>query len=264
MPSSIPAIPPVNGTSKPGVMLALPSPIYRLGVKTILSNAGYERIMHIPDLMELPDLLGNASPTIVIMCCGWLSTRWKQRRQLADRLRWADRVLNVHAIAALEDTAADSSSPEIARHGLLAHFAQRCRCFTGSVVIPRNTNEHDLLATLSCLPATTSVFPSLSSHSDWKARNAYKPVERAHNTPNATLLDPQRKTRPPRRGPGNLTPRELDVVKLIATGYSNKEICNEMATSLETVKEHVTNILRRLGVRSRTQAAIWAIRETLV
>jgi len=55
-----------------------------------------------------------------------------------------------------------------------------------------------------------------------------------------------------------LTPREKEVLKLIATGASNREIAQELYISEGTVKNHVTNILNRLNLRDRTQAAIIA------
>jgi DNA-binding NarL/FixJ family response regulator len=55
-----------------------------------------------------------------------------------------------------------------------------------------------------------------------------------------------------------LTPRELEVLKLIATGANNKEIAQELYISEGTVKNHVTNLLSRLNLRDRTQAAILA------
>jgi DNA-binding NarL/FixJ family response regulator len=55
-----------------------------------------------------------------------------------------------------------------------------------------------------------------------------------------------------------LTPREKEVLRLIATGASNREIAQELYISEGTVKNHVTNILSRLNLRDRTQAAILA------
>ncbi len=56
-----------------------------------------------------------------------------------------------------------------------------------------------------------------------------------------------------------LTPREKEVLRLIATGASNREIAKELYISERTVKNHVTNILSRLGLRDRTQAALFAL-----
>ena len=61
-----------------------------------------------------------------------------------------------------------------------------------------------------------------------------------------------------------LTSRELEVLRLVATGRSNKEIAAELAISERTARTHVSRILRKLGLSSRTQAALWAVREGLV
>ena len=55
-----------------------------------------------------------------------------------------------------------------------------------------------------------------------------------------------------------LTPRELEILKLIAAGSNNREIAGQLYISEGTVKNHVTNILTRLNIRDRTQAAILA------
>jgi DNA-binding NarL/FixJ family response regulator len=55
-----------------------------------------------------------------------------------------------------------------------------------------------------------------------------------------------------------LTPRELEILKLIAVGANNREIAQQLYISEGTVKNHVTNILNRLNLRDRTQAAILA------
>jgi DNA-binding NarL/FixJ family response regulator len=61
-----------------------------------------------------------------------------------------------------------------------------------------------------------------------------------------------------------LTAREMQVLRHVALGLSNKEIAKSLTISVETVKEHVQNILRKLSVSDRTQAAVWAVRRGLV
>lgn len=65
---------------------------------------------------------------------------------------------------------------------------------------------------------------------------------------------------PPSLPPGatELTPREREVLRLIAAGASNREIAEKLYISEGTVKNHVTSILNRLNLRDRTQAAIFA------
>ena len=60
-----------------------------------------------------------------------------------------------------------------------------------------------------------------------------------------------------------LTQREMQVLRHVALGLSNKEIAQSLTISVETVKEHVQNILRKLAVNDRTQAAVWAVRRGL-
>lgn len=64
--------------------------------------------------------------------------------------------------------------------------------------------------------------------------------------------------------PEKLTERETDVLRLLALGRANKEIALELNISEKTVKTHVSAILRKLGVPSRTQAALHAVRIGLV
>jgi DNA-binding NarL/FixJ family response regulator len=61
-----------------------------------------------------------------------------------------------------------------------------------------------------------------------------------------------------------LTSRELEVLALVGTGRANKEIAAELSISERTARTHVSNILRKLRLASRTQAALWAVREGLV
>jgi len=57
-----------------------------------------------------------------------------------------------------------------------------------------------------------------------------------------------------------LSPREMEILQLITRGMSNKEIGRELGISPQTVKNHITSILRKLAVNDRTQAALYALR----
>ena len=67
-----------------------------------------------------------------------------------------------------------------------------------------------------------------------------------------------------REAPENLTPREREVVRLIARGLSNKRIALDLGISEKTVKTHVSSILGKLGLTDRTQVALHAVRERWV
>ncbi|HKP53173.1 MAG TPA: response regulator transcription factor [Chloroflexia bacterium] len=64
--------------------------------------------------------------------------------------------------------------------------------------------------------------------------------------------------------PEALSERETEVLRLLAQGYSNKEVAQALSLSEKTVKTHVSNILGKLDVPSRTQAALYAVRIGLV
>jgi DNA-binding NarL/FixJ family response regulator len=61
-----------------------------------------------------------------------------------------------------------------------------------------------------------------------------------------------------------LTPRELDVLRLVAQGLTNPDIAGRLYLSQHTVRRHVANILRKLGLSSRSAAAAWGVRTELV
>lgn len=86
----------------------------------------------------------------------------------------------------------------------------------------------------------------------------------------STYLDPQiahivlGQLSVPSGGQAQLSPRELEVLRLIAEGLSNKEIAQRLGISLSTVKTHIEELLAKLSASDRTQAAIKAVRQGLL
>jgi NarL family two-component system response regulator LiaR len=85
---------------------------------------------------------------------------------------------------------------------------------------------------------------------------------RVHLAPEAAARL-MREVRAP-ENPEALTDRETEVLKLVARGKANKQIAGSLYVSEKTVKAHVSAILMKLGVQSRTQAALYAVRTGLV
>lgn len=76
-------------------------------------------------------------------------------------------------------------------------------------------------------------------------------TDAAERQPGSPLIEP-------------LTPRELEVLRLLAGAATNREIADRLEISPRTAETHLTNIYGKLGVRGRTEAMLWAIREGLV
>lgn len=71
-------------------------------------------------------------------------------------------------------------------------------------------------------------------------------------------------SQPPAAEPDMLTPGEIKVLELLAHGQSNKEIARALNVAEQTIKTHVSHILKKLGTPSRTQAVLYAVRMGLV
>lgn len=78
------------------------------------------------------------------------------------------------------------------------------------------------------------------------AARALAALTRGDATPSADLVEP-------------LTQREREVLGLLAQGLTNKDIAQELFVSVRTVEAHLRNVYGKLGVRSRTEAALWAV-----
>jgi DNA-binding NarL/FixJ family response regulator len=68
----------------------------------------------------------------------------------------------------------------------------------------------------------------------------------------------------PRVGLTSLTAREREILTLVAQGHSNRDIADRLVISERTARTHVSNVLTKLQLSSRTQAALLAIREGLI
>ena len=75
---------------------------------------------------------------------------------------------------------------------------------------------------------------------------------------------PQMTTTAPGEAASVLTPRELDVLRLVAQGLTNPGIARQLVLSEHTVHRHLANIFRKLNLPSRAAAAAWGVRAGLV
>jgi DNA-binding NarL/FixJ family response regulator len=64
--------------------------------------------------------------------------------------------------------------------------------------------------------------------------------------------------------PENLTSREVEVLRFIAAGKSNREIADDLVISVRTVERHIANLYTKIGARTKAQATAFALRANLV
>lgn len=76
----------------------------------------------------------------------------------------------------------------------------------------------------------------------------------------ALVREPARRPLPTARPPERVSGREMDVIELVARGLENKEIARELGIREQTVKNHLSSAMRKLGVRNRQEVAIFAVR----
>ena len=154
----------------------------------------------------------------------------------------------------LAQIAVADALPEYALY--LYGFASLVREEVGTPLSPDDRAEHDRV-----LGAARAQLPRARADSAWNAGRALSledAIDLALNPPEPPDLTP-----PPASPVAVLSPRETEVLRLVAEGQTNQEIAATLFISPNTVTNHVTNILNKLGLDSRTAAAAWAIRQGL-
>lgn len=94
-------------------------------------------------------------------------------------------------------------------------------------------------------------------------RDVYQGELSLHPMVARKMLQQQNPSQPPPSDSDSLTERELEVLKLVAQGLDNHDIAVQLVISLPTVRSHVNNILTKLNLSNRTQAALYALRHNL-
>jgi NarL family two-component system response regulator LiaR len=140
----------------------------------------------------------------------------------------------------------------------------------------RQENPHARILILTSFAADDKVFPAIkagaagyllkdsSSQALIQAiREVYQGKSSLHPTIARKLIREFNRPSPAAPAENLLTEREVAVLKLIAGGLSNQEIADTLVISERTVSSHVSNILEKLHLANRTQAAVYALREGL-
>ncbi len=206
------------------VLLADDHPIVTHGIRAVLEPLDFEIVASISTANEVLPAIETYQPEVLIM---------------------ESRLANVDVLKVLE-TLPDG--------------------FTANQVVVFSAHSHrSHIARASALGCYEFVN---KSSDDSTLIDAVKGAAAGNDTPESS---PLKTTRARMRQTGDvedehhpLTGRELQVLRHVSMGLSNREVGKALGISVETVKEHVQNILRKLSVNDRTQAAVWAVRRGLI
>jgi NarL family two-component system response regulator LiaR len=130
------------------------------------------------------------------------------------------------------------------------------------VLMLSSSNDEDLVKSAIQAGAIGYVLKDISTN---EMADALRNAAQGHSTlsPAATQALVAATARPP-EPEYHLTERELELLRLLVDGLSNSEIADRLTISLSTVKFHISSILNKLGVSSRTEAAVLALEKHLV
>jgi DNA-binding NarL/FixJ family response regulator len=215
------------------VLILDESPITRNGLRAVLHQAGIEVVGAAADHSEALALLAQTDPHVMVVHSSKEDPTEAVTvvRQVCDRggrgARGADREVKLLALVSAERFSACMDPLTMDADGTLLSSAA----------------VEDLVAALRMLVAGYALFPAPSGRSA-------PPATRAGST--ASVGGGQFDVR-------SLTPRERDVLRLLGRGCTNAEISERLSLSESTVKSHVQNVLAKLGLRNRVEAALRAV-----
>jgi len=152
----------------------------------------------------------------------------------------------------------DLYMPELDGHGVLAALRDAPHQ-PAVVVLTSATDDQDLVRAVQA--GATSYLLKTAAAEDVIAAVRAAAADSANLSPDLVSRLTRALRRPPPPDPFQpLSPREREVLALIARGHSNRQIAHELIIGEQTVKSHVSNILTKLDLQDRVQAAIFALR----
>lgn len=207
------------------VFIVAASPLARAGLQSLLGTRDVEVLGSVPDFASLADQWPDVEADIVLV-----EASGEQFETLMDSLA-ATQLASDATIVVLADHLEPRWSAEALRAGVRA-------------VLPSDSSPDQLVAGLAAAAAGLIVMHPSEVDRMFPAGEPASP-------PLAELAEP-------------LTPRESEVLQMLASGLANKVIAARLAISEHTVKFHVASILGKLGAGTRTEAVSLGIRRGLV
>ncbi len=207
------------------VFIVAASPLARAGLQSLLGTHDLEVVGSAPNFESLADQMSDVEADIVVV-----EASGEQFEAVMDSLA-ASQLASEATIVVLSDHSEPRWFAEALRAGVRA-------------VLPSDIPPDQLVAALGAAAAGLIVMHPVEVA-------ALLPAAEPASRPLAELAEP-------------LTPREGEVLQMLASGLANKEIAARLAISEHTVKFHVASILGKLGAGSRTEAVSLGIRRGLV
>jgi len=207
------------------VFIVAASPLARAGLENLLAARNVEVVGSNATMDTLGEMLADAAPDVVL-----IDSTGEPFEQMLESILTSELASDV-SVAILGDGMTPASSADALRAGIRA-------------ALPSDISPEQLVAALQAVASGLLVLHP--SHAN-EGLPAGSPAPRA--------LDELAES---------LTPRELEVLQMLAAGLSNKEIAGRLNISEHTVKFHVASILGKLGAASRTEAVSLGIRRGIV
>jgi two-component system, NarL family, response regulator YdfI len=207
------------------VFIVAASPLARAGLENLLAAHDVKVVGSSGTVEDLADQLSKAAPDVIL-----IDVTGEPFESALDSVT-ASGLASDSNVVLLSDTISGSASAEALRAGIRA-------------ALPNNVSPDQLAAALQA--AASGLLVLHPAHAE-------EALPASSNTASASddLAEP-------------LTPREIEVLQMLATGLSNKEIATRLHISEHTAKFHVASILGKLGAGSRTEAVSVGIRRGLV
>ena len=228
------------------ILIALEEPLLQVGVQSVLEQCPECNVMGaVGNLDDVEETAGDLKPDVVILDVDFQ----KRDRDLIPRLVAQDPDVKVLVLV-------DHSDEECAIRALLSD--PKAARFSEEAL--ENLDECCLTSLRSsargCVPRTSD--PN-------KLIQAVRTVAAGEiaAAPWLTALVTPRSGPSRVKSPSPVSVRELEVIKLLAQGMGNKEIARSLGIKEQTVKNHVTNIMQKLGAKSRLEVGIQAVKRNL-
>ena len=195
--------------------------------------------------MALAKLLKNEGIEIVAEAVTGREAIKKTKKHKPDVLLMDVMMPDIDGLYALEKVRKEVPTTKVVM--MSAHdnptYLARAVALGAEAFLSKDVPAKEFAATIKCVVRGEKASGD-TPHSKMKAELDKRPDPRADNVP--------------------LTRREYQVLRHLAYGLSNREIAQSLAISIETIKEHVQNILRKLDAADRTEAAVWAMNRKLI